>query len=137
MGIFSRYDGSRIVNEEIYAFRDKFNFIPVCPEQLGGLPTPREPSEIKGGRVLSKSGKDLTENYNNGAQETLRIAKMFNCRYAVLKDRSPSCGADVIYDGNFCGARTEGDGVTAALLKKNGITVIKESMFRAFLDSLD
>ncbi len=100
--------------------------IPVCPEQLGGLPTPREPAEIREGRVITKSGKDVTENFKRGAEEVLKIAKMFGIKEAVLKQGSPSCGCGRIYDGTFSGKIVEGDGVTVALLKRHGIKVITE-----------
>ena len=100
--------------------------IPVCPEQLGGLPTPREPSEQKGKKVVTKLGKDVTKNFKNGAKEVLKLAKRFNIKEAILKQRSPSCGCGQIYDGTFTGTIIKGDGVTAALLKKNRIKIISE-----------
>ncbi|NCA66513.1 MAG: DUF523 domain-containing protein [Clostridia bacterium] len=127
LGIHCRYDGSEVVNDFIISHIGKHNFIPICPEQLGGLKTPREPSEILRNAVLSKSGEDITQNYIKGAAETLKIAKMLDCKYAILKDRSPSCGAGIIYDGTFSGKRIAGNGITAELLIKNGITVILES----------
>lgn len=101
--------------------------IPVCPEQLGGLATPREPSEILGNKVFSKSGKDITIEYMRGAEETLKIAKAFSCNSAIFKSRSPSCGCGKIYDGSFSGQLIDGDGITTALLKRNGIKVVDES----------
>lgn len=133
LGIFSRYDGQTQVNESILPFIKEINFIPVCPEQLGGLPTPRPPCEILNGRVVTPCGSDETDRFLRGAEETLKIAKMFDCRYAVLKDRSPSCGEGIIYDGTFTGKRITGDGVTAKYLKENGITVIPESKAFEFL----
>lgn len=101
--------------------------IPVCPEQLGGLSTPREPSEIRDGRVYAKGGRDVTEEYARGAEETLSIAKAFACRSAILKSRSPSCGCGRVYDGTFSGRLVPGDGVAAAMLKAHGIAVYDES----------
>lgn len=135
LGIYCRYDGSEIKNTNIEAMLKKHNLIPVCPEQLGGLKTPREPSEIKAGKVFSKSGADVTANYIKGAQEALKIAKMFNCEAAILKDRSPSCGANRIYDGTFSGKLIDGNGITAELLKNNGITVIPESEAATFFNN--
>lgn len=100
--------------------------IPVCPEQLGGLPTPRIPAEQKGDKVFNKEGKDVTSEFENGAKETLKIAQRFDCKEAILKFKSPSCGSGKIYDGTFSKRLIDGDGVTAALLKKNGIKVISE-----------
>jgi uncharacterized protein YbbK (DUF523 family) len=100
--------------------------IPICPEQLGGLPTPREPAEIRGERVVTRSGKDVTENFKRGAKEVLKIAKLYGIKEAIMKQRSPSCGCGEIYDGTFSGKTIKGDGVTTTLLKKNGIKVISE-----------
>lgn len=113
-------------NKRIIGLSRKEALIPVCPEQLGGLSTPRENSEIKGKRVITASGKDKTENMKKGAEETLKIAKLFNIKQAILKQKSPSCGCGKIYDGTFSGKIIKGDGVTAALLKKNKIKVISE-----------
>lgn len=107
--------------------------VPVCPEQLGGLATPREPAEIAGGdgagvldgnaSVLSRSGTDLTEAFRLGAGRVLDIARQHDCRRALLKSGSPSCGAGRIYDGTFTGTLKPGDGVTAALLSRSGIEI--------------
>ena len=101
--------------------------IPVCPEQLGGLPTPRAPSERQGDRVVSRQGRDVTAEYRRGAEEALRLLDFFHAEGAVLKERSPSCGKGVIYDGSFSGALTEGDGVLAQLLRERGVPVYGES----------
>lgn len=127
LGINSRYDGSEQSDENIMAVKDSYCFIPVCPEQLGGLETPRPPCEITGGKVLNKEGRDVTLVFKKGAEETLKIAKMFGCEYAILKERSPSCGCGKIYDGTFSCKLIEGNGITADLLVKNGIKVIGES----------
>lgn len=122
-----RYDGAAKPCEAVLALKERYQCIPVCPEQLGGLPTPRVPSERRGKRVVTKSGKDVTAEYERGAKETLKIAQKEGCRIAVLKERSPSCGCGEIYDGTFSGARKGGNGVTAELLLKNGIKVFGES----------
>jgi len=102
--------------------------IPVCPEQLGGLPTPRNPAEITPTqKVLSANNEDFTEAFVRGARETLRICKLYGCQKAILKSRSPSCGSGKIYDGSFTKTVIEGDGITTKLLKENGIEVINES----------
>ena len=105
----------------------EYNFIPVCPEVLGGLPTPRVPSERVGERVVMRDGKDVTENFLRGAREAYRICTEHGCRAAILKEKSPSCGKGKIYDGSFSGTLTEGDGVAAEYLAERGILVIGES----------
>lgn len=126
LGIRCRYDGKSKPDKRIIGLSRKEALIPVCPEQLGGLSTPRESSEIKGKRVITASGKDQTENMKKGAEETLKIAKLFNIKQAILKQKSPSCGCGKIYDGTFSGKIIKGDGVTTTLLKKNKIKVISE-----------
>ncbi|HCX73465.1 MAG TPA: DUF523 domain-containing protein [Candidatus Cloacimonas sp.] len=98
----------------------------VCPEQLGGLPTPRPPAEILGNKILMKDGRDVTKNFVRGAQEALRLAKLLNIKKAILKQRSPSCGYGQIYDGSHSGKIIAGMGVTATLLQENGIEIISE-----------
>jgi len=126
LGIKCRYDGKSKINEKVLGLAKKEVLIPVCPEQLGGLPTPRESSERKGGKVFFKSGKDATDNLKKGAEEVLKLAKLFDAKEAIFKQRSPSCGCGQIYDGTFSGKIIKGDGVTTELLKKNGIKVISE-----------
>jgi uncharacterized protein YbbK (DUF523 family) len=100
--------------------------IPVCPEQLGGLSTPRQPSELRGGQVCTASGLDETAQYLRGATETLAIACLLGVEEAILKQRSPSCGCGQVYDGTFTHSVVAGDGLTTALLKRHGIHVISE-----------
>jgi uncharacterized protein YbbK (DUF523 family) len=119
-----RYNGKGALNRKVVALLEMEILIPVCPEQLGGLPTPREPAEIKGKRVITKSGKDVTENFKRGAKQVLRLAKLFNVKEAILKQGSPSCGCGRIYDGTFSGKVVKGYGITATLLKKNGVRII-------------
>ena len=126
LGTPCRYDGTGKANGSVLALAKSRTLIPVCPEQLGGLPTPRPPSERKGERILTKNGEDVTAAFCRGAEETLRLASLFGCRQAILKANSPSCGCGQIYDGSFSGRRIAGDGLTAALLKQNGITVKTE-----------
>ena len=127
LGCACRYDGQSKPCPAVLALAERGLAVPVCPEQLGGLPTPRQPSECRDGRVVSSDGRDVTAEYRRGAEETLRLAKLYGCTAAVLKERSPSCGSGRIYDGTFTGTLTGGDGVTAALLKENGIPVYGES----------
>jgi uncharacterized protein YbbK (DUF523 family) len=129
--------------KELKEMVDKGEAIPVCPEQLGGLPTPRPPQEIVGGsgadvlrgraRVINSEGMDVTKSFVKGASDVLVIAKDKNVERAVLKSRSPACGLGEIYDGTFRGRVKKGDGVTAALLKKHGIKVVTEEQFYGHL----
>ena len=107
--------------------------VPVCPECAGGLPTPRVPSERLGGRVVNKIGEDVTAEFTAGAQIALETAKAKECRYAILKKNSPSCGCGTIYDGTFTGTLTEGNGVTAELLLNEGIAVYNEENWKTLL----
>ena len=127
LGINSRYCGGGCLNEKIASLIGNHNLIPVCPEQLGGLPTPREPDEIREGRVFEKSGKENTDNFQKGAEETLRLARLLKVDMAILKQNSPSCGSSMIYDGTFSSKKKiPGSGITASLLIENGIRVISE-----------
>lgn len=127
LGEACRYDGKSKPCEAVIALGQRYNLVPVCPEVLGGLPTPRIPSEICGDLVLMKDGTDVTENYRRGAEEALRIARENQCTVAILKEKSPSCGSGLIHNGRFDGGMTEGNGITAQLLKANGIRVLGES----------
>ncbi|MFH1142983.1 MAG: DUF523 domain-containing protein [Candidatus Eisenbacteria bacterium] len=130
LGVACRYDGRILAAETCYQDRAGERLIPVCPEQLGGLPTPRSPAEIVGGsgkdvldgsaRLLTVDGADVTDAFLRGAQETLRICHRLGVREAILKSRSPSCGVGRI---QRCGEVVPGDGVTAALLRREGIEV--------------
>ena len=122
-----RYDGKSKPCDRVIALKNTYNLIPICPEVMGGLPAPRTPSEICGERVLMKDGRDVTENYNRGAQKALEIARENACTVAILKEKSPSCGSGLIHNGSFDGGLVEGDGITTLLLKQNGIRVLGES----------
>jgi len=126
LGIKCRYDGKSKPHNAVLELAKKEILIPVCPEQLGGLATPRARSERKNGKIITETGRDVTENFKRGAEETLRIAKIFNVKEAVLKERSAACGVNQIHDGTFSGKIIKGEGVTAALLRKNKINVISE-----------
>lgn len=127
LGVNCRYNGKGVLEEPVKALMEKAVLIPVCPEILGGLATPRDPAERSGGRVLTINGADVTAAYEKGAMETLKLAQLYDCHYAILKERSPSCGSGRIYDGTHSKILTDGDGITAELLKKNGIQVFGES----------
>ena len=129
LGVDCKYSGgNNALGDKIIAgLKEKYQLVPVCPESYGGLPSPRLPSERVGERVLAKNGADVTEQYKKGAEAALRLAQLFGCKIALMKERSPSCGHDRIYDGSFTGTVIPGDGVAAELLKQNGVTVCGES----------
>ena len=127
LGCPCRYDGKSKPNDGVLALMEHHTLIPVCPEQMGGLATPRPPAERKGDGVFTENDTDVTTQYRRGAEEALRLARLYGCTCAILKERSPSCGSGQIYDGSFSRTLIEGDGVTAALLKQNGIAVYGES----------
>ncbi len=133
LGCPCRYDGGACPSEDVLALKEYYEIVPVCPEQLGGLPTPRRPSEIRNGRVFMKDGTDVTEQYVRGAETALYLARTLGAQRAVLKAKSPSCGKGLIYDGSFTGAKVPGNGVTAALLQQSGIAVYTEEDTKALL----
>lgn len=136
VGFCCRYDGKSKYDAALAELVQAGRAIPVCPEQLGKLPTPREPAQIQHGdghdvlegaaRVVDCTGFDVTLQFIKGAEETLRICRMLNVNKAILKSYSPSCGSGVIYDGTFTGNQRAGDGVTAALLRQNGVEIMNE-----------
>ena len=126
LGVMCRYDGQSRPDQNVLALLKNHVLVPVCPEQLGGLSTPRCPCEIQGDRVMSRDGDDRTAEYEKGAQEALRLCRLFSCEAAVLKAKSPSCGLGCVYDGTFSGTLRPGDGVTAGLLKNSGVPVYTE-----------
>ena len=127
LGIRCKYDGtSNYAEEAVRQLAERFTLIPVCPEQLGGLTTPRAPAEILNGRVITKDGLDVTESFQRGAEETLEIFKLLKLEAAILKEGSPSCGSGLIYDGTFTGVKIPGMGLTVRLLRDQGIGVISE-----------
>jgi uncharacterized protein YbbK (DUF523 family) len=137
LGVRCAWNGDgRYKNNRAVQLSKVETLIPVCPEQLGGLPTPRAPQEIQGGtgddilnskcKVINKDGQDVTREFIKGAEETLKIACQLNINEFIAKSGSPSCGCAQIYDGSFSGRLIDGDGVTIALLKRNGIKIIPE-----------
>ena len=127
LGVCCRYDGESKPIMQTVALMERYHLIPVCPEQLGGLPTPREPSERQGDAVRTKSGADVTAQYRRGAEAALALCRREGCAAALLKERSPSCGSGSIYDGSFTHTLIPGDGVTAELLRQNGVRIYGES----------
>ena len=123
-GYRCRYDGEAKENTEIVALVKSGKAIPICPEVLGGMPTPRSPSErMPDGSLCNIHGEDVTAFFKKGAEETLRICQLYGVTYALLKSRSPSCGCGEIYDGSFSGKTREGNGMTSELLLRHGIAV--------------
>ena len=130
LGLKCRYDGKEKKLPEIEKLIKEYNLIPICPEQLGGLVTPRTPAEIINAKVITQDNKDVTDKYKLGAEEALKLAKLFDCKKAILKENSPSCGCGKIYDGTFSHKLIDGNGITADLFLKNNIEVIGESQIK-------
>lgn len=137
MGLNCRYKGDGAMIPEISRLMERCHLIPVCPEIMGGLATPRTPAERQGNRVVTRDGHDVTKAYEKGAEEVARLAALYGCQYALLKERSPSCGSGEVYDGTFGRKLIPGDGVAAARLKKDGITVYGESEAGQLLNVLE
>ncbi|WP_026895100.1 DUF523 domain-containing protein [Clostridiisalibacter paucivorans] len=138
-GVNCRYDGDNNFNKDIANLVKDGKAILICPEQMGGLTTPRMPCEIiiddQGNRkVVDKNGRDVTQNFIKGAKEALNIAKRVNAKKAILKSRSPSCGAFQIYDGTFGGKIINGTGITAELFSKHGIEIFTEENYKCAFD---
>lgn len=136
LGARCRYDGASKPLPGLERLLDAVDPVPVCPEQLGGLPTPRTPAERCGDRVVTRDRTDVTAQYERGAQEALLLAQLTGCTLALLKEKSPSCGCGRIYDGTHTGRLTDGNGVAAELLQQNGVRVFGETQLEELLDSL-
>ena len=133
-----RYDGKSFTSEVCKKIRaEGHTLISVCPETDGGLPTPRPPAEIQpDGSVINREGRDVTEQYRQGAILALKKAETYHCSVAVLKSKSPSCGSKSVYDGSFSRTLIAGQGVTARLLTEAGIHVVDENMVDSVFDLL-
>lgn len=137
LGANCRYDGKGVPMGQIDFLLEKFHPVPVCPEIMGGLTIPRRPCERVGDRVMNDAGEDVTEYFVKGAEEVLMLARLYGCKYAILKEKSPSCGYGKIYDGTFSHKVIDGSGVLAELLEAEGIAVYGESeLDRFFRDAL-
>lgn len=139
MGCKVRFDKTAkpLSPEQLVTLEKRFNVVGACPEVLGGLPCPRQPSEISKNReVLTKSGQVLSTFFLKGAHEALNICKNYGIQLAVLKSKSPSCGFGKIYDGSFSGRLIYGNGITSDLLIRNGVKVINESELDAWLETV-
>ncbi len=127
LGAPCRYDGRSVPDERVIRLMDRHVLIPVCPERLGGLDTPRTPSERRGYKVISADGEDRTAAFVKGAKLCREKALEAGCELAILKSKSPSCGCGNIYDGSFSGTLVKSDGITAEYLKKWGMKVLNEN----------
>lgn len=124
LGISCRFDGMSKSSPSTLALLAEHELVPVCPEQLGGLPTPRPPCEIQpDGSLLSENGHNMSEQYSKGAEEAYQIYRLTGCQAAILKSRSPACGKGILYDGSFSKKLVAGQGVFAGLLLSKGIKV--------------
>ncbi len=140
VGMCTNYLGQADMVREFVAMLERGEVVPACPEQLGGLTTPRPPAEIQPGcdgftvldgkgRVLRQNGEDVTEAFMRGAREMLKLAQACRAELVILKERSPSCGVNRIHDGNFCGRLVSGTGVAAAMLKRHGLQVLSDEQY--------
>ena len=130
-----RYDGKSVPLDGtiIEKLKEKYTLVTVCPEQEGGLPAPRIPAERMGKNVVRRDGVDVTAEYRKGAEVALSLCRRFGISIALMKAKSPSCGAGRIYDGTFSGTLTDGDGVTVSLLSGNGIKIFTENDINSLL----
>ena len=126
LGVNCKYDGKNNYDEALLRCLKGHELHSVCPEVLGGLPSPRQPAEIRHGQVVRQDGSSVTGAFHAGARAGLALARMLQPDLVILKSRSPSCGSGIIYDGSFSHVRVPGDGVFAAMLKKEGFRVMTE-----------
>lgn len=126
IGTNCKWNGRNNLKEKVVNLKEHYNLIPFCSEVLGGMPTPRIPSEIIGNKVFNQINLDVTKYFNLGAKKVLEIALNSHCKYAILKDHSPSCGVNNIYDGTFSRKLIPGKGITAKLLESHGIKTFAE-----------
>ncbi len=127
LGKNCRYKGDNCYSEKVAEFVKGHTVIGVCPEQAGGLPTPRFPAERQGDKIINSIGQDVTKEYSAGAEYALKLAKENSVDLCIMKAKSPSCGSGIIYDGSFSGNLKSGDGATSELLKKHGFKVVTEN----------
>ena len=127
LGKNCKYNGSNNYVPEIEKLKDKYEFVIICPEVMGGLSIPRDPSEIRGNKIISNKGIDVTNEFMNGAKISLDLAIQIGCKKALLKDGRPSCGSTYIYDGTFSHNKINGYGITAKLLNNAGIEIFTEN----------
>ena len=121
-----KYNGGNNLTPKLDALLEKYELIPFCPEVEGGLSTPRSPAERVGDNVINQDGEDVTDSYLKGAELAFNICLYLKIKKVILKEKSPSCGSKIIYDGSFSHKEIPGNGVTAEYLKKKGIEVYNE-----------
>ena len=145
-GVNCKYSGGNNLNKKCLDLIEEGNAVLVCPEQLGGLSTPRMPAEIIGksenilegiDKIVDKNNIDVTKEFLKGAEETLKIANLYKIKKAILKEGSPSCGVNYVYDGSFTGKKIKGHGLTAEILIRNGIKVISDVDFAEEIENGD
>ena len=137
IGTNCKWNGKNNLKDRVVGLGNRYNLVPFCSEVLGGMPIPRIPSEIRGDKVFNQIELDVTKNFELGAKKALEIAISNHCKYAVLKDHSPSCGSHLIYDGTFSRTLIKGKGYTTRLLEKNGIKVFSEDEIDLLLKEIE
>lgn len=137
LGENCKYDGTNNEVKDLKKLAKYYDLIPICPEMNGGLKVPRYKSEIKDDKVINEKGKDWSDFFFDGAYWAYCIAVQYNIKLAILKDKSPSCGVNQIYDGSFTGKLIDGQGITAKKLTSNGIKVINEKEALELLNKLE
>jgi uncharacterized protein YbbK (DUF523 family) len=125
-GLETNYLGEAFTHPKVVKLVREGKAIPMCPEQLGGLTTPRTPAERRGDDVVTKDGRDVTSQFKRGAEEAVRLVELTGAELVILKARSPSCGVGSTYDGSFRGTFVDSDGVTAERLRKMGVELLTE-----------
>ena len=135
LGVDCKYNGSnnKLDDEIIHSLKEKYNLIPVCSEIMGGMPTPRNPVEITDGKVFDYDGEEFTKEFEKGSEEVLKLAKLYNSSIAILKENSPSCGSNYIYDGTFNHQKIKGMGIAAHKLSKENIKLFTEENVKILL----
>lgn len=127
LGINCRYDGKTKLNTHIFKFLEDYNIVPFCPEQLGGLPTPRlESTKLNNNKLINKNNKDVTDQFLRGAKESLKIAEIVIPDIVIFKEGSPSCGLNTT---NINWKREQGSGITASLFKNSNIKLLSDELF--------
>jgi len=134
-----RYDGKgkAIQSDLLKQWQQEQRLISVCPEVIGGLPVPRAPAERQGQKVMTNDGDDVTQAFVSGAEQALALCKQHHIRFALLKESSPSCGSNTIYDGTFSDRKINGQGICSQLLQQHGIQVFSELTINQLVELLD
>ncbi|MDU1400270.1 DUF523 domain-containing protein [Finegoldia magna] len=135
LGVDCKYNGSnnKLDDGIIHSLKEKYNLIPVCPEIMGGMPTPRNPVEISDGKVFDYDGEEFTKEFEKGSEEVVKLAKLYDATIAILKENSPSCGSNYIYDGTFNHQKIKGMGIAAHKLSKENIKLFSEENIKILL----